>query len=326
MSLNPIEEIRRDISADLDRLTDRIAECLSTGNPMLQAIVTANLRNKGKLIRPMTVILAAQLLGEVNEKVIDSAASVELLHNASLIHDDVVDASRTRRGAPTVNAVWDNHIAVLVGDYYVSTSMQLAIRTGNVHIIEAVCDLGRRLSLGELDQIYNARYHTLTEDAYFQIIDFKTASLFKACVRMAAYACKADGPAADVLTRYAELLGQAFQIRDDIFDYFDDTAIGKPTGNDLREGKITLPLLHVLLNDSLPQHEEMRALAAGEELSDADIERLLKYARDNGGIEYAYRRMAEMRDEAVRCLMTFPEHHARQRLMQLFDYIIDRNY
>lgn len=326
MSQSPIEEIRRSIAPELERLSGRIAESLTTSNPMLHAIVAGNLRTKGKMIRPITVILTAQLLGGVNDMVIDSAASVELLHNASLIHDDVVDASRMRRGEPTINATWDNHIAVLVGDYYVSTSMQLAINTGNVHIIEAVCDLGHRLSLGELDQIYNARYHVLTEDAYFQIIDFKTASLFKACARMAAHACGVDDERSKALTRFAELLGLVFQIRDDIFDYYSDEQVGKPTGNDLREYKITLPLLHVLLDGSLPDHDKMKELGGKEQLSDDEIEELYAYARDNGGIDYAYAVMQRMRDEAMQCLEIFPDSTPRRQLADLFNYIIDRKF
>ena len=237
-----------------------------------------------------------------------------------------MDATSERRGNPTVNATWDNHIAVLVGDYYVSTSMQLAINTGNISIIEAICDLGRRLSLGELDQIYNARYHTLTEDAYFQIIDLKTASLFKACARMAASACGVDDERARALVHFARLLGMAFQIRDDIFDYYDDAAIGKPTGNDLREDKITLPLLHVLLDKLLPGHEAMNALARKEQLTDTEIDTLCAYARANGGIDYARSVMDNMRSEAVRQLDIFPASETRAQLTALFDYIIDRRF
>ena len=326
MSHNPIEDIRQSISGELERLSERIRSSLTTANPMLCQIVAANLRTKGKMIRTITVILCARMLGGVNDRVIDSAAAVELLHNASLIHDDVVDASPRRRGAPTVNATWDNHIAVLVGDYYVSTSMQLAIGTGNIPIIETICDLGRRLSLGELDQIYNARYHTLTEDAYFQIIDYKTASLFKACARMAASACSVSDERSAALVRFAELLGLVFQIRDDIFDYFDDATVGKPTGNDLREDKITLPLLHVLLDTSLPGHDAMNALARKEQLTDAEIETLCAYARDNGGIDYAYSVMHDMRSQAVEALALFPDSQTRSQLIALFDYIIERRF
>lgn len=324
--MNALESIRELLKADLERLHGRINERLETSNPMLSAIVRENLRNKGKLVRPIVVILAARLLGEVNDAAIDAAAAVELLHNASLVHDDVVDNSSKRRGLPTINAVWDNHIAVLVGDFYVSTSMQLAIGSGNIRIVDALCELGKRLSLGELDQIYNARYHTLTEDAYYHVIDFKTASLFTACARMGSYALGIDDERTRALSEFARLLGLCFQVRDDIFDYFPSGKVGKPTGNDLREGKITLPLLHVLLDSSLQDHDEMLAISRKENMDDADIAALTAYAVENGGIDYAYEAMNRMRDQAVSNLDIFPASAYRDALVELFDYIITRDF
>lgn len=324
--MTTLETIRTAIADDIDRLNRRIADSLSTDNPMLQEIINANLKTGGKMIRPIIVMLTARMLGETNPHVIDAAASVELLHNASLVHDDVVDGSKTRRGNPTINAVWHNHVAVLVGDFYVSTSMQLAISTGNINIINQLCALGKQLSVGELNQIYNARYHKLTEEAYFQVIKFKTASLFRSCAAMGCHAQNVDDNRADALTRFAELLGLCFQVRDDIFDYYNDPKVGKPTGNDLREGKITLPLLHVLLNEDAPNHAEMLQLSAKENLTDTEIETLLTYARDNGGIEYAYTTMQRMRDEATRLLDIFPPSQTKTWLLDLLTYIITRDY
>jgi octaprenyl-diphosphate synthase len=324
--MTTLETIRAAIAQDIERLSARIEESLSTDNPLLQQIIRANLKTTGKMIRPIIVTLCARMLGEVNCRVIDAAASVELLHNASLVHDDVVDGSSTRRGKPTINAVWQNHIAVLVGDYYVSTSMQLAIATGNINIINQLCSLGKQLSVGELDQINNARSHTLSEEAYYKVINFKTASLFRACAAMGCYAQDVDDERAQALTRFAELLGLCFQVRDDIFDYYSDEKVGKPTGNDLREGKITLPLLHVLLNEQAPDHEAMCALAYKESLNDAEIETLMAYARNNGGIDYAYESMSRMRDEAQALLNIFPASQTKTWLMELLDYIIKRDY
>lgn len=324
--MTTLETIRTALAADFDRLNSRIAESLSTDNPMLQQIINANLKTGGKMIRPMIVMLCARMLGEVNQGVIDAAASVELLHNASLIHDDVVDDSETRRGKPTVNAVWHNHVAVLVGDFFVSTSMQLAISTGNINIINQLCNLGKQLSVGELNQIYNAREHTLSEDAYYQVIKFKTASLFRACAAMGCYAQGVDDNRAEALTRFAELLGLCFQVRDDIFDYYTDEKVGKPTGNDLREGKITLPLLHVLLNENAPDHAEMLALVGKENLTDEEIDRLMAYARDNGGIDYAYNAMEQMRNEAEQLLGIFADSQTKSSLITLLNYIIARDY
>jgi octaprenyl-diphosphate synthase len=242
------------------------------------------------------------------------------------VHDDVVDDSETRRGEPTINAVWQNHIAVLVGDFYVSTAMQLAIATGNINIINQLCSLGKQLSVGELNQIYNARQHTLSEDAYYKVIKFKTASLFSACAAMGCYAQNVDDERTQALTRFAELLGLCFQVRDDIFDYYTNEKVGKPTGNDLREGKITLPLLHVLLNESAPDHAAMLALAGKENLSDDEIDTLMAYARNNGGIDYAYSAMQQMRDEAEQVLSIFAPSQTKTRLIDLLNYIITRDY
>lgn len=321
--MTTLETIRQSLASDIDHLNNVIRRQLSTSNPLMDKVVDNYLKTKGKLIRPIIVMLTARMFGDVNYRVLAAAASVELLHNASLIHDDIVDQSSTRRGKPTINAVWDNHIAVLVGDFFVSSSMQQAISTGDVRIIDALCHLGKLLSLGELDQIYNARYHTLTEEAYYQIINYKTASLFVACARMGCYASGIDDERTEALSRFAELLGMCFQIRDDIFDYYSDNdQVGKPTGNDLREGKITLPLLHVLLSEN---NEEMIRLSQEENLTDEDINRLVDFACTKGGIQYAYDRMNLMRDEAVTLLnATFPDNDARYTLVELFDYVINR--
>jgi len=328
MSLTPIEKIRLTIAPELNALSERIASQLYTDNSLMQSVIDNYLKVKGKQIRPILVILSARLFAPVNDNVLAAAAAVELLHNASLIHDDVVDRALTRRGRPTVNATWDNHIAVLVGDFFVSSSMQQAIFTGDVRIIDALCHLGKLLSLGELDQIYNARYHNLSEDAYMRTINYKTASLFVACAKMGCYAQGVDDHRLESLSKFTELLGLCFQIRDDIFDYFpdpDDT-VGKPTaGNDLREGKITLPLLHVLLSGDTPQVRRMKDIALSDaELSDQQIQDLITFTHENGGIDYAYSRMEQMRAQAITLLAPFGDNENTRALASLFDFIITR--
>lgn len=322
-----IQSIQQSMSVELARLNERIATALGSGNALMNQVVETYLRTKGKQIRPIFVLLSARYFGGVNSKVIDSAAAVELLHNASLIHDDVVDDSKTRRGKPTINSIWDNHIAVLVGDFFVSTALQLAISTGDMRIIASLSQLGKLLSLGEVDQIYNARYHTLDERAYFEIINRKTASLFVSCAEMGAYAAGAAERQIGGMRRFAELLGLCFQIKDDIFDYYTDDVVGKPTGNDLREGKITLPLLHVLEDDSLPSHSLMTELSRKEELSADEISALIDYAKEHGGIDYAYKTMMRLRDEAVSLLESEggPRDTTAQ-LIEIFDYIISRDH
>lgn len=324
--MTTLEAIHKTIAPELQRLNEQMSAQLATSNTLMNSVVASQLSSKGKQIRPVIVILCSKLFGNANDNTIAAAASVELLHNATLIHDDVVDDSKTRRNKPTINSIWDNHIAVLVGDYFVSCAMQQAISTGDIRIIDSLCHLGKLLSLGEIDQIYNARYHTLTEEAYYNIISNKTASLFIACAKMGCYAAGIFDERVDRLAEFARLLGLCFQIRDDIFDYFGNDAIGKPTSNDLREGKITLPLLHVLLREDLPDHDRMVELSRKEILEDSDISTLISFAIDNGGIDYAFNEMKRLRENAEAVLDCFPASEIKTSLMALFDYIIARDH
>lgn len=311
---------------DLELLNKRISCQLESSNTLMSRIVLSLLRTKGKQLRPLLLIMCAKMFGPVDERVLASAAAVELIHNASLIHDDVVDNAMTRRNRPTVNAVWDNHIAVLVGDYFTSSAMQEAISTGDIRIVDALCKLGRQLSLGEIDQIYNAREHTLSEENYYRIIDYKTASLFIASAEMGCYATGAPDRAREILAHYALLFGRCFQIRDDIFDYFPSEQVGKPTGNDLREGKVSLPLLHCLTLEGRPGIEHIKELLSHDSLSDDEIATIQTFARDNGGIDYAFEAMHKLRDEAVKGLEELEACDIRSQLTELFDFIIDRQF
>lgn len=322
--MSSIKEIQQLIAPELRALNDLIAQTLDSPNELMNRIVDNYLRTKGKQIRPILVILSAKLFGEINENVIKAAAAVELLHNASLIHDDVVDETKMRRNTPTINGIWDNHIAVLVGDFFVSSSLQLAMQTGDIRIISAIAKLGKLLSIGELDQIYCARFHNLTEPAYMQTIERKTASLFMACVEMGGYAVGASDREIANISEFARLLGLCFQIKDDIFDYFEDKNIGKPTGNDLREGKITLPLLHVLESDTSALREDMLELSQKEELSTDEINTLIDYAKSCGGIDYAYTTMEQLRAQAMPILDGFSNADATRQLSAILDYTINR--
>ncbi|MCC8039319.1 MAG: polyprenyl synthetase family protein [Bacteroidales bacterium] len=326
--MTTIESIQQSIADELQQLNDHIRQALVSPNALMNQVVDNYLRAKGKQIRPILVILSARLYGPVTPKVIAAAAAVELLHNASLIHDDVVDESKMRRGLPTINKVWDNHIAVLVGDFFVSTALQLAISTGDPRIIASLASLGKLLSLGEIDQIYNARQHCRDEEAYFNVIDRKTASLFISCVEMGAYAAGAKEGTFEPLRAFAKLLGECFQIKDDIFDYLGDAKeIGKPTGNDLREGKITLPLLWALNNPDAPNAAQMNELSKQEELSAQEIDRLIQFARTSGGIDYAYDTIDRLREEATDYLHNIGgSPDTRDQLAAIFDYIIARDH
>lgn len=323
--MSSIEKIQHSIKADMKRLTDRIDESLTSSNELMNTVIRGYMKSKGKMLRPMLVILTARLFGPVTDKAIAAGASVEMLHNASLIHDDVVDDSQMRRSLPTINNLWGNHMAVLVGDFFVSNALLQATDTQDPRIVATLGSLGKLLSVGEVDQIYNARNHILDERAYFEIISRKTASLFVSCVKMGAYAADVDDERVDHLCRYAELLGLSFQIRDDIFDYYADPKIGKPTGNDLREGKITLPLLYALGQDNAPGVKEMRELAAKGTLSADEIHTLIEFAKANGGIDYAYRTMERFERQAMESLQNFEPSEALDSLQQLFPYVIRRD-
>lgn len=321
------DEIRDLISSDLERLQKIIKQSLSSNSPLLNKIVDKYLETKGKQIRPIIVVLSAKFFGaEVSDGVLCGAASVELLHNASLIHDDVIDETKQRRGHDTINNTWDNHIAVLVGDFFVSNALACAIRTNDFRVISTISELGKELSTGEIDQIDVAKHHSIDEQTYFSIINKKTASLFQSCVKVGGYSVGASDIDIANLSKFVELLGLSFQIKDDIFDYFKDDAIGKPTGNDLREGKVTLPLIYALSRTESPRHGEMRRLADSDSLTTEQIETLIDFAKAEGGIEYAYATMERLRAEARSILEPYPDNEAKRAFMSLFDYIIKRHH
>lgn len=321
------DEIRELISSDLERLQKIIKQSLSSNSPLLNEIVDKYLETKGKQIRPIIVVLSAKFFGaEVSDGVLCGAASVELLHNASLIHDDVIDETKQRRGHATINNTWDNHIAVLVGDFFVSNALACAIRTNDFRVISTISDLGKELSTGEIDQIDVAKHHSIDEQSYFSIINKKTASLFQSCVKVGGYSVGASDTDIANLSKFVELLGLSFQIKDDIFDYFKDDAIGKPTGNDLREGKVTLPLIYALSRTESPRHGEMRRLADSDSLTTEQIETLIDFAKAEGGIEYAYATMERLRAEARSILEPYPDNEAKRAFLSLFDYIIKRHH
>lgn len=324
--MTTLEKLTKIYSAELDGFNERISLRLDSPNELMSTIVKSQLQTRGKQLRPLLLIMCARMFGPADDKVLASAAAVELLHNASLIHDDVVDNSMTRRSRPTVNALWNNHIAVLVGDFFTSSAMQEAIHTGDIRIIETLSTLGRMLSLGEIDQIFRAQQHYVDEESYYKVVDYKTASLFVASVRMGCYAAGITDERIDILTSYARLFGRCFQLRDDVFDYFDSERIGKPTGNDLREGKITLPIIKALQNVDADERQRIAALAAKNEHSEAEIAQLQEFARSNGGIEATFKEMENLKAEACRDLSLLPSEEGRKQLEELFDFIIKRDF
>ena len=322
-----LDTIQQRLQPELAAMNSIIHQTLATDNALMNEVVTAYLKTKGKQIRPIMVLLAARMFGpeKVDERVLYAAAALEMLHNASLIHDDVVDETALRRGEPTINALWGNHLAVLVGDYFVSNALAAGIHTGHISIIAALSDLGKELSLGEIDQICNVRQHDFQEQSYISMIRKKTASLFRNCVKMGAEAAGASADMFMPMVEYAETLGLCFQIKDDIFDYFSDPKIGKPTGNDLREGKVTLPLLYALRSAPQAEASPMRQLLLQPALSNDEISRLIEFAKRHGGIDYAFAAMRRMQTEASTLLERYPDSPWKRSFDDIFDYIISRD-
>lgn len=323
--MDRLAKIQKRIEPELVKMNRIIRESLESDNDLMNTVVSNYLLTKGKQIRPIMVILSAKFFGEVNNHVLHAGAALEMLHNASLIHDDVVDEAALRRGKATINDQWGNHIAVLVGDFFVSNALAAGITTGNISIISSLSDLGKELSTGEVDQICNVREHRLDEEHYLSMIRKKTASLFRTCVKMGAEAVDISEKEYGPLAEYAELLGMCFQIRDDIFDYFSNPLIGKPTGNDLREGKVTLPLLHAIATAPEPVAFRVKEMLYKGDLDEREIGILIDFAKEYEGIEYAFSKMREMQTEADRLLESYPDSEWKETFRQLFDYIISRD-
>lgn len=282
-------------------------------------------QRQGKMMRPILVLLMAKELGEVCKNSLRSAVTLELLHTASLVHDDVVDESGERRGQRSVNAVYDNKVAVLVGDYLLSASLLKAAETGHIRVVEIISRLGGTLSEGEISQLANIRREAITEEAYFHIIHHKTAALFAACAELGAISAGGDEQYVARARRFGEIIGECFQIRDDIFDYFSDSVIGKPTGNDMREGKLTLPAIYAInRTERSDVREWARKVKTGEATAD-DIQNLVEYTKLNGGIDYAEKRMQELHDEAVAMLSAWKNPEVRDALRGYIDFVVERN-
>ena len=275
-------------------------------------------------MRPMLTLLMAKLCGEICNSTYHAAISLELLHTASLVHDDVVDESDKRRGQSSVNAIYDNKVSVLVGDYMLSTSLANAAMTGDIRMVDLISRLGQMLSEGEIIQLSNTDRSDFSEEVYFEIIRKKTAVLFATAAEAGATSAGSSDEMAENARMFGELLGIAFQIKDDIFDYYPSEELGKPTGNDMREGKLTLPALYVLnkLNDESMKNLalKIRALEATSE----EISLFIDYVKNNGGIKYATEVMVEYRNKALRLIPQTASQALKEALTSYIDYVIER--
>lgn len=320
-----ISLIKKPIERELYELTTLFQASLSSTNPLLQEMLKHIGQRSGKMMRPMLVLLMAKRFGEVSSVTLHAAATLELLHTASLVHDDVVDDSAERRGLPSVNALFNNKLSVLAGDYLLSTALAHSSMTQDVRIISLVSSLGKSLAEGEILQLSNVSNEEISEQVYFDIIRKKTASLFEACAQAGALSVSATDDDVEWARRYGEIVGITFQIKDDIFDYFNAAdVIGKPTGNDMHEGKITLPALHVLLSTKDEAMLEVAYRVKVGRASNKEIAQLISFTKENGGITYAEQVMQEYVAKAYGLLEECPDEEIRTALKAYLDYAIDR--
>jgi octaprenyl-diphosphate synthase len=322
--MNIKNKIEESVAEELKCFNNEFADALKSDTRRLQAAIDHIHQSSGKHVRPLLLLLTAKACGAVTEHSINSAVLLELLHTATLIHDDVVDETKQRRGVPSLNAVFDNKISVLVGDYILSTALIRSIQTRDLRIIGIVSSLGRDLADGEIKQLETAEESILDEACYLQVIKKKTAMLLSACTEVGAITSGVANETIEICKRFGEYLGYAFQIKDDIFDYYFDANIGKPTGNDIREGKITLPLLHALKQSCSDEANTLLQIILNKDFTPTNIERLIAFAKAEGGIEYAMQKMQYYHDKAVACLEQLPLSEAREALKLLSEYVIIR--
>jgi octaprenyl-diphosphate synthase len=319
-----IEQIKKPIEAQLKFFEKEFRQSMKTQVPLLDTIMTYIVKRKGKQIRPIFVLYSAALFGEISERTYRGAALVELLHTATLVHDDVVDESHQRRGFFSINAIWKNKIAVLVGDFLLSKGLLLSVKNKDFDLLEIVSTAVQDMSEGELLQIENARTFKTTEAVYFEIIRKKTASLIASCCSIGARSTTTDEEEVRKMHRFGELIGLAFQIRDDLFD-FGENKSGKPAGLDIKDKKLTLPIILALQNADYLRRKHIRSVI-NSKISDAEkMQKVVAFINEYGGIQAAYTQMNQLRDEAFQTLDSIKTNSPyKENLRDLVNFVIDR--
>ncbi len=320
-----LSTIKSPIQQELEDFSQLFASSLTFGDGLLDEVLGYIRRRAGKRMRPMLILLMAKAFGEVSQVSQYAAVGLELLHTASLVHDDVVDESEERRGQASVNSLYDNRISVLVGDFILSTALLKISQTRNHRIVDYLAKLGMTLSNGELLQLANIDNRDLSEKVYYDVIKQKTAALFEACAATGALSSGASDETVEKARLFGQNLGIAFQIRDDIFDYYDEAEIGKPTGNDMAEGKLTLPVLYALNSTQDKEFTEIAYKVKDRNVTKEDIARLVAFTKENGGMEYAERTMLEYRDKALEFIRNEVEKpEIAEALKAYVDYVAAR--
>ena len=321
--MRSVEEIMKPVKSELNEFESHFEDALKSNVPLLDKVTHYIVKRKGKQMRPLFVFLSAKMLGEINEKTYSAASLVELLHTATLVHDDVVDDANERRGFFSVNALWKNKIAVLVGDYMLSKILLLSLEKDNTDLLGVVARSVKEMSEGELLQIEKSRTLDITEKEYFDVIRKKTASLISTCCEAGAISVASDEEREN-MKMFGEKVGLAFQIKDDIFDYGSPNNIGKPTGIDIREQKLTLPLIYVLRNSPPKIQKELKRIIKNRNEESKMIKRATDLVIEHGGINYAFERMTQLANEAKELLMKYSESEAKRALTDLVNYTINR--
>ena len=318
--------IRRPIAVEMNDFIELFEKSLSYNDGLLGEVLSHIRKRGGKRMRPMLVLLSAKNYGEVSDVTQNAALGLELLHTASLVHDDVVDESTERRGQASVNASYNNKVAVLVGDYILSTALLRVALSKNHKIVQHLSELGRTLAAGEILQLSNISNQEISEDAYYEIINKKTAVLFESCAALGAISVGVSDEDVEKARKFGHNIGMIFQIRDDIFDYYDSKEIGKPTGNDMTEGKLTLPVIYALNHTEMPAVQALAKKVKAGTINADEIAVLVEFTKQNGGIEYAEQKMEEFAKEAQLYIDECVKPDLKKAYSAYLNYVIQRNF
>jgi octaprenyl-diphosphate synthase len=321
-----LDIIQKPISGELREYENLFLESLKGSNHLLNQALQHISKSRGKMMRPQLLLLFSKLAGGVCPESLHAAVAMELLHTASLVHDDVVDESGERRGQPSLNSLMDNKVAVLVGDYLLSQALFHSALTHHIEVVREVAQLGRVLSEGELLQLEAIDTQEIDEQVYFEVVKQKTSSLFAACCVLGVQTAEKNGVSVEKARLFGEYIGICFQIRDDIFDYFDDDTIGKPTGNDMEEGKLTLPVIGALKQHPNKEYHDIALKVRRGEATSSEIASLVAYTKANGGMEYALNAMMEYKNKAMALIEDFaPEADVRASLHTFVELVVKRS-
>ena len=321
-----LKTISNPIKVELEEFDKYFKNLMKTDVALLDIVLRYLTKKKGKRIRPILVFLTAHILGDINSRTYIGASMVELLHTATLVHDDVVDRAETRRGLLSINAKWNNKIAVLVGDFLLSKGLLIAVENGETEFLNYTSDAVRRMSEGELQAIEVIKKREITEEIYYRIIADKTAALISTCTRIGASSVTNDKEVIEKMFLFGENIGMAFQLKDDLFDYLSDSwTIGKPVGNDIKEKKITLPLIHSFQNADKSESKKIKKMIKKGNLSNKDVKYIVDFTKNNGGIDYTIGVSNMYKDNAIAILENLPTNKDHQTLVDLAEYIINRD-